>query len=399
MTASLAWLDHDSAARDRSLRILALFREKETRDELGIGAVRDAIADQLFPGTSTIQTRLRYFLFVPWVYQRLENERVPPEAFAARARRLELELVRPLLANDDQAGVFGRQAGGDLKRLPSMVYWAGLGAWGIRRFDLSQDDYHRSIGQIYRRRDHRAGSDADDSDVNRAVVTWHPRLPPAPPGFPEAVSFVLTTAEAEFLLDRIVTSCPDSLLAHLALHGRVEAVEFPWEYPGFAGLRPDHQALLIQARRFSTVMHGAALLYNLLLAELEDLSDLVDGHREAFGEWAAGLDLAELRGWDLNTLWATVIGHGHTVTPATRRFVENWIRLAAGSPDGLPDHVEARELVRRRELALKQARSRFTNAQARKQWSGYAGLGRLAYRWFNAQRLLNDLHAALGRGA
>jgi len=58
--------------------------------------------------------------------------------------------VRPLLANDDQAGVFGRQAGGDLKRLPSMVYWAGLGAWGIRRFDLSQDDYHRSIGQIYR---------------------------------------------------------------------------------------------------------------------------------------------------------------------------------------------------------------------------------------------------------
>jgi len=72
---------------------------------------------------------------------------------------------------------------------------------------------------------------------------------------------VLTTAEAEFLLDRIVTSCPDSLLAHLALHGRVEAVEFPWEYPGFAGLRNDHQALLIRrgvfprsctAQRFST---------------------------------------------------------------------------------------------------------------------------------------------------
>ena len=398
MSSSLAWLDHDSAARDRSLRILALFREKETRDELGIGAVRDAIADQLFPGTSTIQTRLRYFLFVPWVYQRLENERVPPEAFAARARRLELDLVQPLLTHADQAGVFGRQAGGGLKRLPSMVYWAGLGAWGIRRFDLSQDEYHRSIGQIYWRRDHRAGSAADDSDVNRAVVTWHSRLPPAPPGFPEKVTLALTTAEAEFLLDRIVTSCPDSLLAHLALNGRVEAVDFPWEHPGFAGLRDDHQALLIQARRFSEVMHGAALLYNLLLAELEDLRDLVDAHREAFGEWATGLDLAELRGWDLNTLWATVIGHGYTVTPATRRFIETWIHLAVGSPGALPGHAEARELVRRRELALKQARSRFTTAQARKQWGGYAGLGRHAYRWLNAQRLLNDLHAGLGRG-
>jgi len=120
-------------------------------------------------------------------------------------------------------------------------------------------------------------------------------------------------------------------------------------------------------------MHGAALLYNLLLAELEDLRDLVDAHREAFGEWRPG------------SIWPScaggpqyAVGHGdrprHTVIPATRRFVENWIRLAAGSRTGLPDHVEARELVRRREQALKQARSRFTNAQARKQWGGYAAL-------------------------
>ncbi len=35
MAASLSWLDHDSAAKDRSLRILALFTQKESRDELG----------------------------------------------------------------------------------------------------------------------------------------------------------------------------------------------------------------------------------------------------------------------------------------------------------------------------------------------------------------------------
>ena len=78
MPASLTWLDLDTAARERSLRMLALFTERESRDELGIGAIRDAIADQLFPGTSTIQTRLRYMLFIPWIYAMLEAKNGEP---------------------------------------------------------------------------------------------------------------------------------------------------------------------------------------------------------------------------------------------------------------------------------------------------------------------------------
>jgi len=37
-------------------RKVDLFREQSTVDELGIGTVRDALADGLFPGISTIQT-------------------------------------------------------------------------------------------------------------------------------------------------------------------------------------------------------------------------------------------------------------------------------------------------------------------------------------------------------
>lgn len=46
----------------RPRRIIDLFDEKDTRDELGLGAARDALSDLMFPGTSTIQTRLRYML-------------------------------------------------------------------------------------------------------------------------------------------------------------------------------------------------------------------------------------------------------------------------------------------------------------------------------------------------
>ena len=76
MTSTLTWVDYDSEARDRSLRILSLFQQKESRDELGLGGIRDSFADMLFPGTSTIQTRLRYMLFVPWIYKALEARKI-----------------------------------------------------------------------------------------------------------------------------------------------------------------------------------------------------------------------------------------------------------------------------------------------------------------------------------
>ena len=52
-------VDGPRLTSERTLRILSLFQEKESRDELGFGSVRDCFADQLFPGTSAIQTRLR----------------------------------------------------------------------------------------------------------------------------------------------------------------------------------------------------------------------------------------------------------------------------------------------------------------------------------------------------
>jgi len=41
----LAWIDFDQADRDRTRRIMDLFGQEDTRDELGLGSVRDALAD------------------------------------------------------------------------------------------------------------------------------------------------------------------------------------------------------------------------------------------------------------------------------------------------------------------------------------------------------------------
>ena len=62
MNATLTWLDLTASDRDRMRQVLDLFNEKGTVDEMGLGSLRDALSEALFPGTSTIQTRLRYDL-------------------------------------------------------------------------------------------------------------------------------------------------------------------------------------------------------------------------------------------------------------------------------------------------------------------------------------------------
>lgn len=207
MPSTLAWLDHDASAQDRARRILALFQEKSTQDQLGLGGVRDSFADTFFPGTSTIQTRLRYFLFIPWMYRRIEQEEVPSAKIDAVGRERELSLIEPLLSEDEE-GVFGRTAGGDLKRLPSDVYWGGLGSWGIRRFDASRAQYYRAIDELYRRRRRARSSSGSGAAAAAWEVTWHPELPATPESFPEHATMTLTREEADFLRDRIVAEHP-----------------------------------------------------------------------------------------------------------------------------------------------------------------------------------------------
>ena len=68
MPSLIAWLDSTPEEQKAARELVAMFSDKESRDELGIGPIRDAFSDLLFPGTSVLQTRARYYLFVPWCY-------------------------------------------------------------------------------------------------------------------------------------------------------------------------------------------------------------------------------------------------------------------------------------------------------------------------------------------
>ena len=404
MTSTLTWVDYDSEARDRSLRILSLFQQKESRDELGLGGIRDSFADKLFPGTSTIQTRLRYMLFVPWMYKALEARKTPSRDFAGRAAANELRLVQPLLESGDTAGVFGKVAGNSLQRLPSSVYWAGLGSWGIRVCDKPQDQYHFQIDEVYRRRsaqaarskDNSQSGDDPDTTPDVGTMTWDINLPECPDEFPESADFALTRREALFVRDRITLSHPDSLLSWLSLRSGVVDVPVPWQHPNLESMSYRHKEILEHARKFSVVMHGASLLYNVLLSRLGGRIETEDRHMHSFERWCREVGDIDLLSWRLDEFWAMVIDDDHRITAATRMFVENWISMIREDAYATLRAMPANELIRNRETLLKRSQSRFLNKDALQQWGGASGLGRLNYRWETAQRFLNDLYLGLG---
>lgn len=52
MISSLTWIDLTATDRDKVRRVLDLFKEQGTVDELGLGSLRDVFSNALFPGTS-----------------------------------------------------------------------------------------------------------------------------------------------------------------------------------------------------------------------------------------------------------------------------------------------------------------------------------------------------------
>lgn len=410
MPSTIAWIDYDSEANQRAQRILTLFREKDTRDELGFGSIRDAISDTLFPGTSVIHTRLRYMLFLPWIYQKLEDKGVPSRRIADRARSEQLYLGQELLENArDEYGIIGRDIGEGLKTLPASIYWAGLGTWGLRTYPGTNGQYHRALDSIYQRRkratSRRWSADEQGDDLGglweHGNHTWHPGLPEAPEDFPEGVTFDLTREEAQYLQEMVRHRHPDSLLAHLLLHPQRVSVAAPWEHPDIAAFSQSHRDYLEHAHNFSLIARGAALLYNQMLAEITRREETLEEHRESIHEWIdrfhARLD--DLIAWqaEMPVFWQAVVGRGHSIGGLAQNFVNRWMEHLLARRDAVFDDKSARELVRQREIQKKGGNSRFTNQRMQDQWSGSSGLTPMTYRWAIVEGYINDISLAVNR--
>lgn len=395
----IAWLDASSAQQKRMHELAGLFSEKDTLDELGLGAVRDTLGSICFPGSSTLHTRARYLLFIPWLHQ-LTGARTPSAQTQRQVREAErrfIEEIRHHSAGADLMGLFGAR-NVRIERLASDVYSWLMIPHGIM-FDPSSATSRRLLAQM--------GYD----DVAQAPLI-HPTIPAPPEGFPQVTDgFALAQHEAEWLRERILASSPDTVQAHFLTHRPDRGSRFPWEDPAAASITGQAAEHLRIAQRFSTTIHGAQLLYNLMLSErqaelfAERGTDQpprgdAEGYRERIAEWAE--EVSSAAAWDLEEIIGLTEEHRRRPLRAgLRQFLQEWDAvLQRTGPHGVTEDPEARRMVQARESMLKRSQSRFSNRTLLASWGGASGAGRFTMRWQSSvRRILLDIHDGLERTA
>ena len=384
------------------MELVSALNEPGTLDELGIGSIRDTIADTLFPGTSTIQTRARYFLFVPWILQMVD---ATPGANSDRlARELQLRLCDALdKSHGAGAGVIGRQARASLRRWPSSIYWVGLERWGIRREVAAYPSYQAPPRRpsSLRQATWAPADPVEDRGYESAdeIPGRWAALPPTPPDFPDQATFELTLDEGRFLRDCIELRHPQTYLAHILREGSASSIwhaRYPWKHFSVGSATLALASWLEDARLFSLVHRGAAVLYNLMLSAALEHDERHSSFSTDLAAWFAEVQgyRDDLEQWDRAGMWRRLRSANPRLRAATIAFADRWHALVmemAQPPTAPETNAEAWRLVRERELTLKGLRARLTYQEARDIRRGYPASGRLDFRWSQVQRIAADI--------
>ena len=376
--AVLAWLDYSEADQRRAQEIVRMFSQPESRDELGLGQIRDALSDTLFPGTSVLLTRARYLLFVPWFYREGARRRHQGSQLSSWVGTQERRLIGALRNGGDSSGLIGGVVGEQVQNLPSTIYWNSLRRFGIMRHDGTQ-------AQVAGLRQASPPSVDSTEYLERSDVVWDPNMPEPPDDFfaLTGCDFALTPQEAEWLAERICLAAPDTLLEFLVgkANRRPEIAQFAWDDAEVNAATGQVRDAVNEARRFALAMHGAALLYNVLLGERTEELGLShhEGRRDHFADllnrWSEEVEASDLGGWNLEGPWALVARQGKPVSSLTRAFVTEWVGLIRGPSElELADHETARRLIREREIRQKRGQARLTNDRLMRQWGGASGI-------------------------
>jgi hypothetical protein len=275
---NIGWVDFSKSDRDMVFSVLQQLAEPGATDELGIGTIRDAFSDILFPGTSTIQTRAKYLFLIPYICLELERgTKLQPHDFIEALEQEELSLIK-ILNKKGTEGVIGSRSKQTLKRKPSSIYWNALRTYGIfaERLTLSEyaaifcsrrniADKQREDGKRYSRFDEDTVDDADA--VSAGATFW--RVPMPNEDWRDNVTIDLTANEAKFLHNKIISmpKTKDSLLALVLRENRFDFTEYAMieDIDTLHNIMPPSMwSDYSLACDFSRFVYGAQIRYNVI---------------------------------------------------------------------------------------------------------------------------------------
>ena len=391
----LGWVDFSEEERGRALDVLNLFKEQGTLDELGTGAVRDAFANYFFPGTSTVQTRTKYFLLVPYILREAaqgKSGNTVPE-MKKNIDRAEKRCATQLLKkNGKNAGIIGSRnlPGKWVARTPMSIYWSSIRTWGIFKENMSVDAYLKltlinrasKAQHLGNRSDDAEENESDDMDAGNSlsISLWNLPAQEYAEDWMEQVDINLTVDEALFLKERILTALPDSLLAFL-LKREMDIQAFDNDFFALTeklrNLVSDDMGKRMQmACDFNELLYPIRVRYNLILSQWEN--------QTAVDEWERLLPNIQSAASliDIDEMFFTM-GIGN---PLLRTFLHQCQDTLAARDFETTDH-----LIKARECHLKGAERAKTNHPGEFGTDEWYGGYYLNYRMPTATTFIRDI--------
>ena len=394
MTSLISWLDASTEENSKMRELVKLFGTPDTTDDLGMGQLRDAISNSLFPGTSVLHLGARYMLLVPWAYQTAHRSTRNPEDLRKRSEESERQLIGRLKEIGEDSYI-GRDAGRNVQQLPSAAYWTALRTFGI----VNPDTDRSAVAQLM------CADAPAPEDGESSYSVWNQALPKPPAGFPQAEErgLKLSHDEARWLQERILTACPGTMLAHVVGSevSPTPGLWAPWLDPACRSAKGDPAQWLKDAEAFSFIHNGATILYQHLLAELSASvfnvgEGMLEPTQEILAAWEQQRDSKRelLAEWDVDGFITRATALNRGINSSTAGFARAMAE-AATSPGKLIDNQDFRAAVETREKLMKKSNSRFRNERRLRAWQAPARVGALTFRWTQVRRNVLDIHAGL----
>lgn len=401
MQPSLGWT---LLSRDALRRAETQIRDEieGVRDEIGFLSLHQAYADRFFPGTSVLHTRLRYALFVPWMYERIarqpDRQRIP-----AAIEKQELELTRRL-KDANESGVIGiRNYPNPTAQPPSMTYWSALGTWRILR--PTPDGTFPSRQTVNRAIARKPARQQLHDDDRQLLIEEEPlfySVPEPPRAWKEPtqrLDFQLESSERTFLRNcflavaRPASDEVPSLLARL-VEQRVEMTDRLelWSSKVRAVADQADREALIRARRAAALSAVGRAVYAALVEEMREKHDArptenvhrtnLDAVVDEFAVDALALNVDDIA-IDAQSIPRDIL----EVLKVTRSWLGSRTRDIASLFDDY-ERAEARRKGRRARLS-----KTLSGRDRRAEWvpDDLSKAEPLHFRWKNVRQLLMDL--------
>lgn len=404
--AEIGWIDFSKKDRNRVNSILDLLRPEGQVDELGIGTLRDSLANRLFPGISTIQTRAKYFFIIPYIlwdflkFPPSERKKKRPTVYLEEQEYEVMWDLADAYKQEEGHGVIGiskrREFREKIARRPSEIYWNGLNMMKcIDSRGLSANAFLNRANRINAETlVHAIAEEGHGDDQDAGFENYFNLKVPYEPNWQNGLNLNLNINEASFLKDSM-TDLQDSVLALVMQdESAYEIFSTATSFVNFAKLcikltmSDQLKKDIILAHDFAIMMEGAHIAYN---QELQKQFFGKDVFQSDWESWYNELDhtMIDRSGFSVDELFFLA----PTVRPRTRYFITYWAKLIQAD---VFDGTLKQSLIREQEWYAKGKKARLKfNRKDDVQANKRIGLSLLEFRYGNAKIIVRDIKKGL----